>query len=131
TDHGVSRGWILEFCVPGAFRHWKADRRDDFAGLESSLVHAFEELIGCDLAFVGVDRRTQAQHPCRIVSRRIVVGDGATEGAEVTNHPVADLASESGERGDGFLDFAGCGDIRVARHRADGERASVDFYSTQ
>jgi hypothetical protein len=124
AGHGVARGGVGELGVAGALGRLEADGRDDLVVGERGLEHAGEVVVGRDLALVGDDGGLERQQCCRIVGGRVVVGDGAADGAAVAHMRVADMGGELGQRRDrpahGFVRRH----VGVRGAGLDGERAA-------
>jgi hypothetical protein len=61
----------------------------------------WKNVVGLDAAPVGHDLRAAGQHGCRVVGRRVVVGDRPAQRAARTHLRVADAAGQCGQRGQG------------------------------
>ncbi len=121
ADGGVARGRVGEFFVGGFMGDGEADFGDDFIGVEGGGEHALEELIGLKAAFIGFDGGAKGEHGGGVAGRRVVIGEGAADGAAIADLAITDMAGEMGEGWDGFGDHRrGC-DLAMGGHGFDGE----------
>ena len=99
--------------------------------IPGGLVDPGEEAVGRELALIGLDRCAEAQHACRIICCRVVVGYRPAEGAHVAHHRVADLGGQMSQRGNRLQHILGRGNLGVSRHRADRDAGAVHLDPAQ
>ena len=96
AHHGVPRGGAWELHVGGAMHDGKAYAQDEFTWLEGRREQAREEGGGRNFATIRDDGGIEAHHRRRIVGGRVIVGDGAANGAAVAHQRVADATGQIG-----------------------------------
>ena len=96
---GKAAGGLVELHIGGLFRNREGNARDDLAFFQRGGEHALEIVIRRDLAAVRHHRRAGPQHPRRIAGGRVVVGDGAADGATIAHRRITDPARQRGQRG--------------------------------
>ncbi len=98
---------------------------DDLAGVEGRREQALEIFVRIDLPLVRDDGRAEPQNRGGVVGGRVVIGDGAADGAAMTHLRIADAFGELGKRRDGAAHLsAGCY-LGVGRCGTDDERAAL------
>mmetsp|Transcript_14936 Transcript_14936/g.26291 ORF Transcript_14936/g.26291 Transcript_14936/m.26291 type:complete len:248 (+) Transcript_14936:640-1383(+) len=122
---------LLELEVSRTLGDGEADRGDDLTLLQRRGVHADKEVVGLDLALVGDDRGSEAQHRTGVAGSRVIVGHRATQRATRAHLAVADVGRQVGQPRDRGFHIGAGGDIGMARHGPDDQRVAFTANTRQ
>ena len=118
---------MLELHIGRTGWDGEADRGDQFARMQCRLVDSGKEIGPRNLALIGMHRSPQRHDGGRVASGRVGVCNRAAQSALVTDHLIADVTCQIGQRGNGLAHYLRGGNLRMLGHGPDHHRAVVEM----
>src|SRR5262245_49789847 len=115
THQCIARCRMEKLDVGGLPDHWECSAGHDFSRLEDRPATTNEELGGGNLSIRRVYRRSEPEAGGRVVTRRFIGGDGAAQRASVAHRRVSDVACESSQNRQMFVQNGSAGNLSMCR----------------
>ena len=106
-------------------RRREPNLRNEFTRLERCRKHAEKVVIRRNLAASRHNRGTETHDCCRVIGRRIVVCQRATDRPAIPDLGIADARCQVGQRRQSLANVRIIGNVRVRRHGAEDQRRFV------